>query len=176
MTDKNSLEEFIYFLSEFDDYTENDDFFAFDQDDDNYSPEIKLANTMNKNDSVNKSDQFQRSVITNDQHEQNNSIPKHRLPKRNRHLSGKALELKNRYYSIFTFSKKFPKEYVLKIHKEYLVDQLKYPKLTRDQTREIDLYFLDYADKKDEILEFLEKNKEELSRGPLKNIKKPRNN
>ena len=44
---------------------------------------------------------------------------------------------------------------------------MKYPKLTRDQTREIDLYFLDYADKKDEILEFLEKNKEELLPGSI---------
>ena len=40
MTDKNSFEEFMYFLSEFDDYTKNDDFFVFVQDDDNYSPEI----------------------------------------------------------------------------------------------------------------------------------------
>lgn len=147
-------------------------------DDSNFNDtNTELNNMFDKIDFDDWSEQFQISLeIVNDQHERNLSIRRRRSPKRKIDLSEIAFELKYRYYSIFTKSKKFPKKYVLQIHNDYLVKELGYPKSTREQMREIDLYFMAYAKNKDKILEFLEQNKEKLLQGPLKNIKKKKLN
>ena len=143
-------------------------------DDSNFNDtNTELNNMFDKIDFDDWSEQFQISLeIVKDQHERNLSIRRRRSPKRKIDLSEIAFELKYRYYSIFTKSKKFPKKYVLQIHNDYLVKELGYPKSTREQMREIDLYFMAYAKNKDKILEFLEQNKEKLLQGPLKNYHK----
>lgn len=147
-------------------------------DDSNFNDtNTELNNMFDKIDFDDWSEQFQISLeIVDDQHERNLSIRRRRSPKRKIDLSEIAFELKYRYYSIFTKSKKFPKKYVLQIHNDYLVKELGYPKSTREQMREIDLYFMANAKNKDQILEFLEQNKEKLLQGPLKNIKKKKLN
>ena len=84
--------------------------------------DTKVNNILNAIDFVNWDDQFQRFAIDNDQQDLSNR--RRRAPKRKIPLSDNARELKYRYYSIFTDSKKFPKKYVLQIHKDHLVEKL----------------------------------------------------
>ncbi len=95
-----------------------------------------------------------------------------RSPKRKVVLSEEANELKTRYYSIFTSKKSFPKEYILSIHKEFLSPQLGLPKMTRDERRQKDLYFIKYAPLKGEILNCLELNKSRILKTILKDVQK----
>lgn len=77
-------------------------------------------------------------------------------------LSNDAIDLKNRFYSIFTYKKVFEKKYIKQIVREIVVPNLspQFPeikKLTRDEEREIGLYFAHYARYKNEILKCLDR-------------------
>lgn len=82
-------------------------------------------------------------------------------------LSDDAKDLKNRLYSIFTFKKVFKKQYTIRIVNEIVVPNLSpmFPgikKVTREEEREIGLYFVHYARYKNEILKCLEDNKKQI--------------
>lgn len=129
----------------------------------------------NKNDEINtfvwgeELDKYSNSQLIN-----NKFFKRRRAEKCKRSLSDDAIKLKNNYYVIFTYKKRFPKELVYKIHKEVLVPQLHYPKLKRAEMRELDIYFQNYAPKMKEILDFLKQKKNVLLKDILKDIKKPR--
>lgn len=83
-----------------------------------------------------------------------------------------ALELRSRYYSTFTHLKKFQKKYILEIHRKILAPQLGLRKMTRDEMRQKDNYFLHFSCVKDQILVCLENNKDVIFKTILKDIKK----
>lgn len=95
-----------------------------------------------------------------------------RSPKRKIILDEKACELKSAFYATFTFKKSFPKENILKIHNLYISPQLGLNKMTREETRQKDLYFQHYANKKDEILECLKNNKDIILSTILRTLKR----
>lgn len=106
-------------------------------------------------------------------HEQNNLLVwRRRSPKRKIILSNEADELKSRYYSTFTSKKSFPKELILEIHRQILTPQLGLPKMTRDERRQKDIYFQNYAFMKEKMLKCLEQNKERILNTILKDIGK----
>lgn len=115
----------------------------------------------------------------NNQHrplQQNNLLSgRCRSPQRKIILSDEAVKLKSGYYSTFTFSKTFPKKYLLEIHRKILSVQLGFPKMTRAERRQKDLYFQNYASKKDQILNCLEFNKDHILNTILTDIKKIKN-
>lgn len=86
-----------------------------------------------------------------------------RKRKRRIDLTPDQESFKNRYYKYFTQKKKFSKDYVIKIHK-YMAQHLSFPKISRDETRQIDLYFQHYAFAQNKIFDFIEKNHEELKK------------
>lgn len=98
-----------------------------------------------------------------------------RLPKRKIVLDEKACELKSGYYATFTYKKSFPKENLLKIHNLFISPQLGLSKMTREETRQKDLYFQHYACKKDEILECLKNNKDIILSTILRTLKRKKN-
>lgn len=86
-----------------------------------------------------------------------------RKRKRKIDLTPDQENFKNRYYKYFTQKKKFSKDYVIKIHK-IIAQNLSFPKISRDETRQIDLYFQHYAFAQDRIFDYIEKNHEELKK------------
>lgn len=85
-----------------------------------------------------------------------------RKRKRKIELSDIEESFKNEYYKFFTNKKKFSKKFVIAIHKIIMVP-LSLPAIKRDQTRQIDLYFQDFAYAKDKIFDYIKEHKEELS-------------
>lgn len=105
--------------------------------------------------------------------QQNNlSYWRRRSPKRKIVLSDEADELKSRFYATFTTKKSFPKELIFEIHKKILSPQLGLPKMTRDERRQKDYYFQNYAFMKEKMLECLENNKQFILNTILKDIEK----
>lgn len=92
--------------------------------------------------------------------------------KRKVELSEVAQSLKNEYYSTFTTKKRFDKIYVKKIHDFYFIGMLGFNPMTREEFRRIDIYFQNYASKKDIIIKFLRANKDVISQGILKELPK----
>lgn len=65
------------------------------------------------------------------------------------------------FYSIFTSRKKFPKKYVILIHNDICIN-LNLRGINRNETRSIDLYFVNFAKHSRKILLFIKKNKKIL--------------
>lgn len=76
-------------------------------------------------------------------------------------LSETEKEFKYDLYKFFTQRKKFSKIYVIKIHK-MMMKKLHFPPITREETRQIDLYFKHYADAKKDIFDYIKENKEKI--------------
>lgn len=76
-------------------------------------------------------------------------------------LSEAASDFKFSFYRIFTSRKKFPKKYVTLIHNE-ICQGLNLPRITRDECRSIDLYFIHYYQHSKDILFYLTKNKDRI--------------
>lgn len=72
-------------------------------------------------------------------------------------LNEAASIFKFSFYKIFTSKKKFPKKYVVMIHNE-ICTMLNLRKVNRDETRSIDLYFLNFAPYSDRILITIKNN------------------
>lgn len=92
-------------------------------------------------------------------------------------MTDNAIVLKDRFYSIFTTKKVFKKGLVISIHNLVVVPLLnsKYPEfrpVSRDEGRDIRLYFLHYAKYKDELLKCLEENKKLILDTILKDLDK----
>lgn len=73
-------------------------------------------------------------------------------------MSEKASDFKFAFYQIFTTRKKFPKKYVVLIHNE-ICGYLDIRRVTRDETRSINLYFANFAKHHEKILYYIKKNK-----------------
>lgn len=82
-------------------------------------------------------------------------------------LDERAYNFKFSFYKIFTLRKKFPKKYVILIHNE-ICHKLKLRKATRDETRSINKYFVNFAPYSDIIILFIKNNIDTI----LKNIPK----
>lgn len=81
--------------------------------------------------------------------------------KRRIDLSGPSKSFKNFFYKIFTTKAKFPKQLVCKIHNK-VCKSLNLPKISREESRSIDLYFQNYSKDSERILIYLHQHKEEL--------------
>ena len=96
----------------------------------------------------------------NQNQESNVSRPLQRRPKTILPLSEKVQCFKNGFYNIFTNRKKFKKEYVVKIHNNFLVKNIKgFQKIKRSESRSIDTYFQKYAPYQDKIYPVLREKK-----------------
>lgn len=76
-------------------------------------------------------------------------------------MSESAELFKFSFYSIFTSRKKFPKKYVILIHNDICIN-LNLRGINRNETRSIDLYFVNFAKHSRKILQFIKKNKKIL--------------
>lgn len=99
----------------------------------------------------------------NQNQESNVSRPLQRRPKTILPLSEKVQCFKNGFYNIFTNRKKFKKEYVVKIHNKFLVNNIKgFQKIKRSESRSIDTYFQKYAPYQDKIYQVLREKKRQI--------------
>lgn len=81
---------------------------------------------------------------------------------RGKQLPPNVQKFKYRFFSILSSKKKFRKKIVQEIHNNFLVKELGFKRMQRDEYRNISIYFLNYYSKKDEILNVLEKNKTQI--------------
>ena len=65
------------------------------------------------------------------------------------------------FYKIFTSRKKFQKKFVVMIHNE-ICDKLNIRKVTREESRSIHLYFVNFAMHSERILMYIQKNKSDI--------------
>lgn len=89
-------------------------------------------------------------------------------------LSEKVKDFQYYYYKVFTEKKKFGKEFVKKIHDDYMRFFLYFPKMERTQYRSIQTYFQDYLKYQNTIIPFLKNNKYQILHsipGLLENLK-----
>lgn len=85
-------------------------------------------------------------------------------PQKRDHASQKHIsELQERIYSLFGNYKRFPKRYVKMIH-NMICNHLNLPEITREEFRNIQLYFSHYECHSSKILQYLEENREQLSK------------
>ena len=88
-------------------------------------------------------------------------------------LSEKGLKFKNDFYHTFTNRNVFKKEYVICIHNNYLTQQefidinnndkkITFPKMTRDEERNKYLYFNNYAEYAQQIIDYLTAHKDAI--------------
>lgn len=82
----------------------------------------------------------------------------HRKKKSLVEMEEKAELFKFSFYQSFTSRKKFPKKYVILIHNEICLN-LNLRGINRDETRSIDLYFVNFAKHSEKILLFIKNNK-----------------
>lgn len=75
-------------------------------------------------------------------------------------LSDDECDFKYNFYQILTSKKRFAKTIVRDIHNYMSKNYFKFQKMTRNQFRNIDLYFHDYSKYKEQILIYLKNNKE----------------
>lgn len=81
--------------------------------------------------------------------------------KRKLNLSNQAQKFQNYYYLIFTNKKKFPKEFIQKIHK-IIQEPLNLKPMVRDVVRRKDKYFEEYVNDSKKIIEYLVLNKQKI--------------
>lgn len=115
---------------------------------------------------------FQGPQLTSDQKSltRRNSSSRQKID-----LSSDANDLKSRYYSIFTDRKAFPKKKLYLIQKYVLAPQIGLRNMIRDEIRQKDLYFQNFAKFKDKILLCLELNKKMILSTYLSDVKKLKN-
>lgn len=76
-------------------------------------------------------------------------------------LSKDEHSFKEFFYKIFTTKARFPKKLVCRIH-NIICKALKLPRISRNESRSIDLYFKNYTKESNRILIYLHQHKEEL--------------
>lgn len=124
----------------------------------NVKKESELNNPVNMNNMIN------TNVVTPQRKKLTFKFPKNLLfshakfRKRKLNLSFQAQRFQNYYYLIFTNKKKFPKEFILQIHK-IIQGPLNLKPIVRDIARWKDKYFEEYAKDSDKIIEYLVVNK-----------------
>ena len=87
-----------------------------------------------------------------------------------------GIKLKNGISSIFSTRKNIPKKYVFLIHKNYLMNEFKFLKMSRDERRCNEVYYNNYAHMKNQILQYLENHKEEITNKIFSDYKHKKNN
>ena len=87
-----------------------------------------------------------------------------RAPKRKVDLNDEQQDFKNKFYSFFTKHKKFKKTFVQQIHEIFLMKKFNFEKMSREEKRHIDLYFVKYSEHKQKILDFLQQNQVEIKK------------
>lgn len=97
----------------------------------------------------------------------NSKMKQNRLRQGKVELSKEAVNLKAEFYKNLTNRKKFKKLYVKEIHNKILVPQLGLKKMSRAESRNISLYFNNYARLSLEILSVLEKEEKNILNGIL---------
>ena len=102
-------------------------------------------------------------------HQQNSKTKSSKEPKRKVALSDNQQSFKDKYYQVFTSKKRFSKAYVKNIH-DILIKELGLKPMSREEFRRIDLYFHHFSKYSNQILDFLEKNKEEINSQVFGNI------
>lgn len=106
-------------------------------------------------------DQFFSSISNSNMQLNTNQKKKHlgRSPKRNVSFSRRERNFKDLFYLILKpEKKKFRKELIREVH-NYMRKFIDFPPITREQTRRIDLYFIEYAKYDMLILSFLKSHK-----------------
>lgn len=138
-----------YFLIQNIDNDECDNYFDFDDD-----PMDELNDTV---------DQYLSNNSNTKQNLRKKNIPLDYFPKGQVNFSGRVQKFRNFFYLIFTNRKKFKKEYVKKIH-NYMSDYIKFPKMTRNEYRNVELYFQNYVLYDYLIISFLKSHKIQILR------------
>lgn len=106
-------------------------------------------------------DQYFSSISNSNVQINTNQKKKHlgRSRKKNVTFSRRERNFKDSFYLVLGYKKKkFRKELVIKVH-NYMRKFFNFPPVTRDQTRAIDLYFIEYAKYDMQILSFLNSHK-----------------
>lgn len=119
--------------------------------------DLSGSNVSSENENENGNDNY---FINNSVCFQNQPLQQHKK-KSPVNLSEAASDFKFSFYRIFTSRKKFPKKYVTLIHNE-ICQGLNLPRITRDECRSIDLYFIHYYQHSKDILFYLTKNKDQI--------------
>lgn len=101
--------------------------------------------------------------IDNNEDNQPSQISFHkRKRKRKVDLNEKQQIFQKEYYKFFTSKKKFSKKYVIELHK-LMKDELNLRPMSREETRQIGLYFQNFASEKSRIFEFFTNNMDACS-------------
>lgn len=133
-----------------------------DESDNSQNENVKKENELN--DPGNMNNMINANGATSQKKKFTFKIPKNLLfshakfHKRKLNLSNQAQRFQNYYYLIFTNKKKFPKEFILQIHK-IIQSPLNLKPIARDIARWKDKYFEEYAKDSDKIIEYLVVNK-----------------
>lgn len=123
----------------------------------NPTDDLSCSNVSSENENENGNNNY---FINNNVCFQNQPYQQHKK-KSPVNLSEDASDFKFSFYRIFTSRKKFPKKYVTLIHNE-ICQSLNLPRITRDECRSIDLYFIHYYQHSKDILFYLTKNKDRI--------------
>lgn len=84
--------------------------------------------------------------------------------KTKKQLTKEQEEFKKQFFAILTHRKKLRKEIVKKIHNEFLVNNIEgLAIMTRDESRSINLYFINRIDYQDKIFKVLKEHKDKIS-------------
>lgn len=83
-------------------------------------------------------------VEVNNSSESNHHKKKNKVP-----LTEEQQQFKDNFFAFITDKKKLPKDIVIKIHKDFLMENIEgLIKMTRDESRSIDLYYINRFDYK----------------------------
>lgn len=109
--------------------------------------------------------------LGNDDHLVQNPGKKTKKPKTKIQMNDNEEKFKYDFYGVFTRKKKFPKQLVIQIHK-FITTISGLRRMTRKEMRSIDLYFVNFYHKKEEILQLLTLNKEKIQQEILTDVEK----
>lgn len=87
---------------------------------------------------------------------------------RNDQISERTKKFKKDYHSLFTNRKKIKKDYIIQIHSQILMEKYGIKKMTRDEYRNIDTYFINYTTSREKVLSILTKEKDFIMKNILK--------